>query len=273
MVTDMWEIFQYGFMVRALTAGLIIALVAPVVGIFLVLRRYSLISDTLAHVSLSGTALGWMLGVNPMLSALAVSVGAGIFIEKLRQTKKAGGDTALSMFLTGSLAVAVILISISKGISMGLFNFLFGSIVTVTESDLITISIAAAVVVTVISGFFKELIFISFDEETARASGVKTTLVNQIFVILSAITITLCIPVVGALLISALVVVPVVTALQLKIGFVRTLVWSEVFSVTSVMAGIVIAFYANLPTGATIVMVLLTMFCIVAGLGRGKTIR
>lgn len=258
----MFEILQYSFIVRGLEAGIIIALVSPLIGIFLVLRRYSLIADTLAHVSLAGVAIGLLLGVNPVVTAILASAISSVGIEKLRLTKKVYGESALAIFLSGSLAIAVVLIGLAHGFNVDLFSYLFGSIVTVNQTDLYTIAGVAVFVALILYLFFKELIYTTFDEEAAKVSGIPTKLVNYILVLLSALVISLSIPIIGVLLISALIVFPVITALQFKMNFKRTLLIAEVISVFSVISGIFISYYLNLATGGVIVLINLLLFVI-----------
>jgi zinc transport system permease protein len=256
----MFEILQYDFMVRALEAGLLIGLVSPLIGIFLVLRRYSLIADTLSHVSLAGIAAGLLLHLNPLFTALGASAFSSLAIERLRTSKKVYGETALSIFLSGSLAIAIILIGLSRGFNVDLFSYLFGSIVTVRPSDVYLIFILGIVVSILMIMFYKELVYISFDEDSAKVSGIRVKLFNNIFIIIAATTITISIPVVGILLISALLVIPVITALQLKKGFVKTLMWAEFFSIFSILSGIITSFYLNISSGGTIVLCMLALF-------------
>ena len=256
------DIFQYGFMVRGMEAGIIVAVIAPLIGIFLVLRRYSLIADTLSHVSLAGIALSFLLGINPILGALGVTILASLGIEKLRASKKVHGETALALFLSGSLALAIVLLSISHGFNTNLFNYLFGSIVTVTQNNVYIIASLAVVVITLLMLFYKELIYTTFDEEAAKVSGIPTNIINTIFIILTAVTIALSIPIVGVLLITALIVIPVISALQLKKSFTATVIIAEIISMASVISGIVLSFYLNLSTGGTIVLLMLAVFLI-----------
>jgi zinc transport system permease protein len=260
MLDTIFNLFQYGFIVRGLEAGIIVAIIAPLIGIFLVLRRYSLIADTLSHVSLAGIALGLILGINPIFTAIGVTLISSLGIERLRMSKKVYGESALALFLSGSLAVAIVLLSIGHGFNTNLFNYLFGSIVTVTTGDVWVIAILAAVVLSIVLLFFKELMYISFDEESARVSGIPTKFINILLILLSALTVSLSIPIVGVLLISALIVIPVVTALQFKKSFVKTLIYAEIISVCSVISGIFASFYLNLSTGGTIVLVMLGIF-------------
>jgi len=257
------EIFQYSFVIRAFEAGIVVAVIAPLIGIFLVLKRYSLIADTFSHVSLAGIAVGLLLGVNPILAALVFTVLASFGIEKLRTSKKIYGESALAIFLSGALAVAVVVISMAHGFNTNLYNYLFGSIVTVTMLDVYIIAVLAVVVIAVLLKFYKEIIYISFDEDSAKVSGIPVRLINGILIFLAAVTVSLAIPIVGVLLISALIVIPVVAALQLKQSFLKTLIYAELISIFSVISGIFASFYLNLSTGGTIVLIMLAIFLII----------
>ena len=257
------DIFQYSFIIRGLEAGIIVAIIAPLIGIFLVLRRYSLIADTLSHVSLAGIAIGLLFGLNPVLTALVVAVLASLGIEKLRTSKTVYGESALALFLSGSLALAIVLLSLGHGFNTNLFNYLFGSIVTVTMTDVYTIAILAVVVITILALFYKELVYVTFDEDSAKVGGIPTKLINTILIILAAITVSLSIPIVGVLLISALIVIPVVSALQLKKSFIKTILYAEIISLFSVISGIFASFYLNLSTGGTIVLIMLAIFILI----------
>jgi zinc transport system permease protein len=257
------DIFQYSFIIRGLEAGIIVAVIAPLIGIFLVLRRYSLIADTLSHVSLAGIAIGLLFGLNPVLTALLVAVLASLGIERLRTSKTVYGESALALFLSGSLALAIVLLSLGHGFNTNLFNYLFGSIVTVTMTEVYTIAILAIVVITILALFYKELVYVTFDEDSAKVGGIPTKLINTILIILAAITVSLSIPIVGVLLISALIVVPVVSALQLKKSFIKTILYAEIISLFSVISGIFASFYLNLSTGGTIVLIMLAIFILI----------
>ena len=256
-------IFQYSFMVRGLEAGVIVALIAPLIGIFLVLKRYSLIADTLAHVSLAGIAIGLLFGINPVLTALGTTTTASLGIERLRSSNKVYGESALALFLSGSLATAVVILSLAHGFNSNLFNYLFGSIVTVTTNDVYIISLLAVVVISVLVFFYKELVYITFDEEAAKVSGVPTGKINSILIVLAALTVSLAIPIVGVLLIAALIVIPVITALQLRKGFFKTIVYAQIISLFSVVLGIIASFFLNLSTGGTIVLTMLAIFIVI----------
>jgi zinc transport system permease protein len=260
---------QYGFIVRGLEAGIIVALIAPFIGIFLVLRRYSLIADTLAHISLAGIAIGLFLGLSPILTALSTAVVASLGIDRLRTSKKVYGESALALFLSGSLALAVVILSWTHGFNTNLFDYLFGSIVTVTQKDVLIISILALVVIFILAAFYKELVYVTFDEEAAMVSGVPIRLVNTVLIVLSALTVSLAIPIVGILLIGALIVIPVTAALQFRKNFITTIIYAEIISLFSVIFGIFVSFYLNLSTGGTIVLIMLALFALIF-LAKGK---
>lgn len=255
----MLDMFQYSFIIRGFEAGIIIALIAPVIGIFLVLRRYSLIADTLSHVSLAGVAIGLLLKINPLITAIISAVVSSLVIERLRTSKRIFGESALAVFLSGSLALAIILISLAHGFSVDLFNYLFGSITTVKQTDVSIIFILGLLVIAGIFAFYKELVYITVDEEAAKVSGIPTRFINILFIILAALTVALSIPIVGVLLIGALIVIPVVTALQLRQSFRRTIFIAQAVSVFSVIAGIISSFYLNVSTGGTIVLISLCL--------------
>jgi len=259
----MFEIFQYDFIIRGFEAGIVVAFIAPLIGIFLVLRRYSLIADTLSHISLAGVAMAFLFGWNPILTTIGVTTISSVGIEKLRNTKSVYGESALALFLSGGLAVATILLSLGKGFNSNLLNYLFGSIVTVTSNDVLTIFILAVIILILLILFYKELVYITFDEESAKVSGLPVRFINTLFIILVALTVSLAIPIIGILLITALIVIPVLTALQLRKSFIKTIIYSEIISIFSVVTGIIISFYFNLSTGGTIVLLMLAIFLLV----------
>ncbi len=256
----MLDLFQYSFIIRGFQAGIIIAIIAPLIGMFLVLRRYSLIADTLSHVSLAGVAIGLLLKINPLITAIIAAVFSSVIIERLRMSKRIYGESALSIFLSGSLALAIILISLAGGFGVDLFSYLFGSIVTVRQSDVYIIATLGLIVIGVIIAFYKELVYTTFDEEAAKVSGIPTKFINLLLIVLAALTVSLSIPIVGVLLIAALIVIPVVTALQFKLGFLQTILVAEIISIVSVIGGIITAFYLNISTGGTIVLFTVMVF-------------
>jgi zinc transport system permease protein len=257
------SIFNYTFILHGLSAGIIVAIIAPLIGIFLVLKRYSLIADTLAHVSLAGIAIGVLTGISPIITGLGATVIASLGVERLSNSKHIYGESALALFLSGSLALAVVLLSLAHGFNTNLFNYLFGSIVTVTIGDVYTILGLAILVIIVLGLFYKKLLYVTFDEEAAQVSGIPVRKINIILIILSAFTVSLAIPIVGVLLIGALIVIPVISALQLRKSFLQTIIYAEIVSTFSVISGIFASFYFNLSAGGTIVLIMLAIFFII----------
>ncbi|OHA82261.1 MAG: metal ABC transporter permease [Candidatus Yonathbacteria bacterium RIFCSPHIGHO2_01_FULL_51_10] len=266
----MLEIFHYDFMVRAFEAGLAVAVIAPLIGIFLVVRRYSLMADTLAHVSFAGIAIGIFLGVaNPVYAALVASVVAALGIDRLRGGKKIFGESVLAIFLSGSLAIAVIVVSLAHGFNVNLLSFLFGSVATVSGGDVALILGMGVLVVASVAMFYKELFFIAFDEELAAASGLKVRVLNALMMVLAAVTVSLSIRVVGVLLIGALMVIPVISAMQFGRGFRDTLLGAIILSVSAVVLGLFGSYYLDIPSGGAIVATALVLF--LGSLISGKT--
>lgn len=257
MITN---VLEYSFILRGLEAGVVIAMIAPLIGIFLVLRRYSLLADTLSHVSLAGVAIGLLLGVNPLLTALAASGVSAIAIERLRATRRIYGETALSLFLSGSLAIALVLLSAARGFNANIFAYLFGSIVTVTAEDVVIIAGLGLAVIGLVLFLYKELVSLSFDEEAAAVSGIPVARMNMVFITLAAVAVAIAIPVVGILLVSALMVIPVAAALQLRTSFRRTLIAAEAISLVSTISGMIASFYLDVSPGGTIVLIMLAVF-------------
>lgn len=259
----MLEMFSYDFMVRALAAGLMVGVMCPAVGVFLVLRRYAFMADTLAHVSLAGVALGMILGFFPPLTTLAVTVLAALVIERLRAAGRLYGEAILAMVMASGLALAVVLISLMRGFNVDIMGYLFGSILTVGPGDLLPILVVGAVVLGLLAYFYKELFFISFDEECARVAGLPVDRLNLLFICLVALTVSVGLRVVGSLLVSALMVIPVLTA-QLLSGSFRRLFWlSLVLGVTVCFWGLTLSYRLGTAAGGSIVLLAAAVFGLV----------
>jgi len=258
----MLEMLSYDFMQRAFIAGIFIATLASLSGTFVVLRRYSLISETLAHSALVGVAVGLVAGYNPMWIAVAIAIASAWLIEYLRSSFTLYSDAVLAILLSGSLALAVIIVSLGGAFNNSLFSYLFGSILSVSDSDLVTIIIFGSISLLFLLLFSKELYFIAYDEEVAKTSGVQVRFLNFLLVTVVAIIIALSIRVVGSLLIGALMVIPTVAALQYRVGFRSTMLLSLFFALFSVIFGMTLSYYFSLPSGATIVLSVITVFVI-----------
>jgi zinc transport system permease protein len=258
----MIEMLSYEFMQRALVAGMLIALLASISGTFVVLKRYSMISETLAHSALVGVAVGLVAGFNPLWIAVLVAILSAWLIEYLRSSFSLYSDAILAILLSGSLAIAVIIVSLGGAFNNSLFSYLFGSILSVTNEDVLTILVFGTLALGLLLAFAKELYFIAYDEEVAKTSGIKVKMLNFLLVTVVAIIIALSIRVVGSLLIGALMVIPTVSALQYRVGFLNTMLISIAFALFSVISGMTLSFYFSLPSGATIVICVLVVFVI-----------
>jgi len=258
----MIEMLSYDFMQRAFLAGIIIAILASVSGTFVVLRRYSMISETLAHSALVGVAVGLVAGYNPLWMAVIVAILSAWLIEYLRSEFTLYSDAVLAILLSGSLALAVIIVSLGGAFNNSLFSYLFGSILSVSTEDVITIAVFGTIALMSLLVFSRQLYFISYDEEVAKTSGIKVKFLNFLLVSVVAIIIALSIRVVGSLLIGALMVIPTVAALQFRVGFFKTGLISLVFALISVISGMTLSYYFSLPSGATIVLCILSIFII-----------
>ncbi len=263
----MLEIFAFEFMRLAFIGGTIIGVLAPTIGVFLVLRRYGLIGDGLGHIAFGGVAFGQLVKVDPILMALGYSAFAAVGIEHLRAKGRLGGDVAIAIFLSSGLALGLVLARLARRSTDQLWNYLFGSVIALTPRDVIQIAILAALVLIVIFFVRRELFFITFDEETARASGIRVGFYNLLLVLLAALTIVAAIQIVGLLLISALLVLPVAAALQIARSFRQALLLAIGCSLLSVYGGLIGSYYLDTQPGPTIVLAALLIFVLVS-LGR-----
>ncbi len=256
------EIFEYDFMQRAFIAGIIVAVIASVGGSFVVLKRYSLIAETLAHSALVGVAIGLVAGVSPIAVAVGLALLSAWSIEYLRSYFNIYSDSILAIFLSGSLALAILIVSLAGAFNTSLFSYLFGSILSVSREELWVMGATGAVALLLLLGFYKEFYFIAFDEEVAQVSGLKVVFFNFLLITIVAVIIALSIRVVGTLLIGALMVIPTVSALQYQKGFAVTIWLALCFSLVAVISGMFLSYYLALPSGAIIVMCILVIFII-----------
>jgi len=257
------EIFQYDFMNRAIIGSVLVGATAPAFGVFLVLRRLSLIADTLSHVALAGVAIALITKTFAPVVALAATTGAAVSIEELRMRRLLPGDAALAVFLYGALAVAVVLISIADGFNSTLFSYLFGSVLTVTETDLWWMASLAVVIAVFMLMFSSELAQITFDPDLARINGVRVHLLNLGLAVLTGATITVSMRVVGVLLVGALIVIPVLISLRITKGLTRTVITSSLIGVLVAVVGMTIAYYADIAPGGSVVLSAITLLVIV----------
>ncbi|HJM45586.1 MAG TPA: metal ABC transporter permease [Candidatus Nitrosopelagicus sp.] len=249
------EALSYGFMQKALVAGIAVGIICSFMGTFLVLRRYSLFGDGIAHVAFGGISVGLFLGVFPLWTAFIVSIFGGLGLQKLRQSTKISGDAAVAVVLVSGLAVGVILVSSSGGFSVDLFSFLFGSILLISNEDTMMILGISAGIITTLVVLQKQFLHLTFNEEQAKLVGLRTTLLNYAFVVLASITVVTSMRLVGILLISALIVIPNITAMMFGKGFKKTVCISMGISTISVTSGILLSYSLNLAASGTIVII------------------
>lgn len=261
---DFLELLKYGFVQRAIITGFFVAILCSTLGIFLVLRRLSLIGDGLAHVTLSGVALGLLLKIYPFYMAIPVTLISGLGILKIIEKTRLSGDSAIGIISSAGIALGIIMASVAGGFNVDLFSFLFGNILTITFEEMVLSIILTIFVISVIAILYSQLISITFDEELARVSGINTKKINIILIFLTALTVVLAMKIVGIMLVSSFLILPSVSALQIAKSFRSALLLSSLFSVVSVLLGIFISFFFNLPTGATIVItgIIILIFCI-----------
>jgi len=263
------ELLRFDFMQRALIAALLVGLAAPAIGTFMVQRRLALLGDGIGHVALTGVALGFLTGTAPVLTAVVVSILGAVAIELVRARGRTSGDVALALLFYGGIAGGVLLISLAPGGSNAtLMSYLFGSISSVAVEDVWVIGLLAVAVLGVVTVFGRELYVLCQDEEVAKASGLPVRFLSLLIAVTAALTVVIAMRVVGLLLVSALMVVPVATSQQLTRGFVSTMLLSMLFGMISTVGGLTSSFYVEVPPGAIIVIVALTGFVLALGLGR-----
>jgi zinc transport system permease protein len=258
----MENFLAYAFMQRALLAGFLISLTCAILGVFLVLRRDAMIGHGLAHVTFGGVALGLFLYLSPILVALGVAVVSALGILKLKERAGLHGDTAIGIISSLGMALGIILVSLAGSFNVDLFGYLFGSVLAIDPEEVWVALILALVVLFTIALFYQEFVYLTFDSESAKVSGVKVRRLDSLMAILTAVTVVLGMKVVGILLVSALLVIPAAAALQVARSFKEALVVSASLAGVSALAGLIMAFYLDWPASGTIVGVSGLLFLI-----------
>jgi zinc transport system permease protein len=256
--------FDLEFMRLAFAAGAIVGVVAPVVGFFLVQRQMSLIGDGIGHVAFAGVAAGYLLGISPVWTALVAAVAGAAAIEWLRAHRKAAGDQALALVFYTGIAGGVVLISAAGALNANLFTYLFGSILTVSRGDLLTIAVLGFAALALVAVLLRVLLAVALDEEGARVAGLPVPVLNAAISMLAALTIGISMRIVGILLIAALMVLPVIAAQRVAWSLRSTIWLSVVLGLGSVLTGLTTSYYANLPPGGTIVLTAAALFLLAA---------
>ncbi|WP_329117038.1 metal ABC transporter permease [Streptomyces sp. NBC_01465] len=264
MITEM---LQAPFMQRALIAAVLVGITAPAIGIYLVQRRQALMGDGIGHIAMTGVGLGFLLNTSPVWMAMAVSAVGAVAMELVRSYGKMRGDLALAMLFYGGMAGGVLLINLSStGSNANLSTYLFGSLSTVSNSDVTAIVVLAAFVILVTVGLRRQLFAVSQDEEFARVTGLPVRALNLLIAVTAAVTVTVAMRVVGLLLVSALMVVPVAAAQQISKSFAVTFTLAVVIGTAVTLTGTVTSYYQDVPPGATIVLCAIAVFMILTAL-------
>jgi zinc transport system permease protein len=260
------EMLALEFMRNALIGALLVGFAAPLVGVFLVQRRMSLIGDGMGHVALAGVAVGVLTGTQPVFTALVAAVLAAVAIELLRLRGGTSGDVALAVMFYGGIAAGVVLMSRSTSSAANLTGYLFGAVLTTTRADLVTFAVLGVVVVATATVLRQRLFAVALDEEYSRATGLRVTALNITLAVLTAVTVVVSMRIVGLLLISALMILPNATATRLAGSFSATVRWAALIGVASAVSGVVASYYLETPSGGTIVLLLIAVFILTAGL-------
>ncbi|MDO3413330.1 metal ABC transporter permease [Saccharibacillus sp. CPCC 101409] len=257
--------FAYEFMHRAFWAGTFLGLSAPVLGVYLMLRRQVLMADTLSHVSLAGVALGTFMKWNPAMTGFAVAIAAGLLVEQLRRTYRTYSEVPVAIMMTSGLAFAVVLMSLGTNLSKSFSSYLFGSIVAVSDTQLRLIGGVALVGLLFFALLRRPLYNLTFDEETAAIGGVRVGPLSFAFSVLTGMTVAAAMPVVGVLLVSALMVLPAALALRIAGGFLSAILIAVAAGLTGIYGGLTASYYINTPPGGTIALILLVF--LLTGIG------
>lgn len=263
----MFDVLLSDFMLRALLAGAVTGLAAPAIGTYLVQRRLALLGDGIGHVTVTGVALGLLTGTSPTLTAIAVAILGALAIELIRTTGKASGDVALALIFYGGIAGGLVLVSFAGNGASALQSYLFGSIVSISDTDVLLSACLAALVIGLCLALMPQLFSVANDEDYARTTGLKVNLYNILISVLAAVTVSVAMRTVGLLLVSALMVIPVATAQQFARGFRTTMLAAMAAGFLAAVIGITTTAYVDAPPGATIVLVSLAGFAVTAPIG------
>ncbi|MEG0492273.1 MAG: metal ABC transporter permease [Clostridia bacterium] len=268
MLEMLQNMFSYQFMVRALIVGVLVSLCASLLGVSLVLKRYSMIGDGLSHVGFGSLAVATALGLAPMVVTIPVVVLAAFLLLRLSSRAKLKGDAAIAMISTGALALGVIVLSLSSGMTSDVNNYLFGSVLAMSESDVWLSVVLAAVVLILFAFFYRKIFAVTFDEVFARAIGERAELYNMLLAFLTAITIVLGMRVMGAMLISSLIIFPALTAMRVCKSFRSVTLCAAVVSVLCFLVGLYCSYVLATPAGASVVVVHIVAFLAFSAVGK-----
>lgn len=270
MISFIQEIFSYGFIVRAFIAGGLIALCSAILGVILVLKRYSMIGDGLSHVGFGTMAIAMAFNFAPLAVSIPVCVLAAFLLLRVSSSSKIKGDAAIALISSSSLAIGILVTSLTSGLNTDVTSFMFGSILAISKADVIISVILAVIVLGLFVVFYNKIFLVTFDENFATASGVKTNLYNALIAILTALTIVIGMRLMGAMMISSLIVFPALSAMRVFKSFFKVIICAVVISLVCFFVGIISSFVLSTPAGASIVVANLIAFGICALVGKIK---
>ncbi|MCX8182544.1 MAG: metal ABC transporter permease [Candidatus Methanomethyliaceae archaeon] len=269
---SLMELVSYQFFQNAILGGLTAGFACAWIGLFLVLRKEAMIVDGVAHTAFGGVALGLLMGIDPFITALGISTVSVLGISHMKRKGLAESDSAIALMLAIGFSTGLIIISIAGGFSVDLFSYLFGSILTISRSDLLMILMLGISIIAFLTVLHKELLAITFDERGARMMGIPVNAISTMFNLIVAITITLSIKIIGVILVVALIVIPALTALQLRVSFAKTVASTILIGLVSVVVGIIISTFYNVATSGVIVFTMVVIYLATAALVRGRNV-
>lgn len=270
MVSTFLQMLSYPFLVNALVVGVLVSLCASLLGVSLVLKRYSMIGDGLSHVGFAALAVAYAMNAAPLLISIPVCVIAAFLLLRMNENSKIKGDAATALLCSGALAVGVMTISLTTGMNTDVCNYMFGSILSMSKLD-VQISIGLSIIVLILYVLFYNKIFaVTFDETFAKATGTRSDLYNMLIALLTAVTVVLGMRMMGALLISSLIIFPALSAMRLCKHFRSVIICSAILSAVCFVAGIYFSYLHSTPTGASIVIADIIVFLVFAGIEKAK---
>lgn len=267
MINFVQELFSYGFIIRAFIAGSLIALCAALLGVILVLKRYSMIGDGLSHVGFGTMAIAMAFNFAPLAVSIPICVLAAFLLLRVSSSSNIKGDAAIALISSSSLAIGILVTSLTSGLNTDVTSFMFGSILAISKADLIVSVILAVVVVSLFIIFYNKIFLVTFDENFATASGIKANLYNGLIAVLTALTIVIGMRLMGAMMISSLIVFPALSAMRIFRSFFKVIICAVIISLVCFIVGIISSFVWSTPAGASIIVANLIAFviCMVVG--------
>lgn len=268
MFNDVIDIFSFDFVQRAFLGGLLISLCCALLGVTLVIKRFSMIGDGLSHIAFGSLAFATFIGVSPMKFTIPVVIVAAVFLLKIRNNSKINGDSAIAMISVSSLAFGVLLISSTTGGNTDIYNYMFGSILALNNNDILLIVILSVAILSIYFFTYNKLFVVTFDEKFAKSMGIKTDFYNSLIAVLSALVIVMGIKMIGSMLISALIIFPALTSMKLFKKFKTVILSSVILSIFNFVLGMILSIVIDTPVGATIVVTDIMVFLLFEIIGK-----